>query len=305
MGANHKDSIMLTSVLSLLALGFIAAVVLSVASRVFYVEEDPRVAAVSEALPGANCGGCGFAGCDAYAAAVIQDPSVSAGLCCAGGPDVAAKVGELSGKAAGGADPQISFRRCVKDQGKVAKKYDYQGLSSCAASAQLEDGPDACRFSCLGFGDCVKVCNFNAMYIENDLVRIDPDKCVACGACVGVCPNHILEMIPRRARVQVFCSTKDKMKDVMNVCEAGCINCGKCIKKCPATAISNPDGRIQIDQAVCLAYGPDCEEACVEACPRNILRLMCSVSSAAKAREAAAAAAAAPAQAPEQPQPTA
>lgn len=282
---------MLTSVLSLLALGFIASVVLSVASRVFYVEEDPRVEAVSEALPGANCGGCGYAGCDAYAAAVIQDSSVSAGLCCAGGPEVAARVAELAGKAAGSAEPMISFRRCVKDQGKVAKKYDYQGVTSCAAAAQLEDGPDACKFSCLGYGDCVKACGFNAMYIENDLVQIDPEKCVACGACVGVCPNQILEMIPRRARVQVFCSTKDKMKDVMNVCEAGCINCGKCIKKCPANAISNPEGKIQIDQMACLAYGPDCEEACVDACPRSILRLMCHKGVVLKAQNAAAAAA--------------
>lgn len=290
---------MLTSVLSLLALGFIASVVLSVASRVFYVEEDPRVEAVSEALPGANCGGCGFAGCDAYAAAVIQDPSVSAGLCCAGGPEVAAKVAELAGKAAGSAEPQISFRRCVKDEGKVKKKYEYQGLDSCAASAQLQDGPDACKYSCLGFGDCVKVCNFNAMYLEGGLVRIDPEKCVACGACVGVCPNKILEMIPRRARVQVFCSTLDKMKDVMNVCEAGCINCGKCVKKCPANAISNAEGNIRIDHVACLAYGPDCEEACVEACPRSILRLMCHNSVAHKAEAAAAAAAAAPEQQPQ------
>lgn len=280
---------MLTSVLCLFGLGLIASVVLAVASRVFYVEEDPRVEAVTEALPGANCGGCGFAGCGAYAAAVIEDPSVSASLCCAGGSEVAAKVAELSGKASGSAEPMISFRRCVKDQGKVIKKYTYEGLTSCAAAAQLEDGPDACKFSCLGFGDCVKACAFDAMYIENDLVQINPAKCVACGACVGVCPNTILEMIPRRARVQVFCSTKDKMKDVMNVCEAGCINCGKCIKKCPANAISNPEGKIQIDQTACLAYGPDCEEACVDACPRSILRLMCHASVKAKAQAVAAA----------------
>ncbi len=290
---------MLTSVLTLLALGFIASVVLAVASRVFYVEEDPRVEAIAEVLPGANCGGCGFAGCDAYAAAVIQDSAVSAGLCCAGGPEVAAKVADLAGKAAGNAEPQISFRRCVKDQGKVQKKFEYQGLPSCAAAAQVENGADACKFSCLGFGDCVKACGFGAMYIENDLVQIDPDKCVACGACINVCPNAILEMIPRRARVQVFCSTKDKMKDVMNVCEAGCINCGKCVKKCPAGVISQAEGNIHIDHAACLAYGPDCEEACVDACPRNILRMMCHKGAAVKADAAAAAAAAKAAETPQ------
>ncbi len=291
---------MLTSVLSLLALGLLASVVLAVASRVFYVEEDPRVEAVSEALPGANCGGCGFAGCDAYAAAVIQDPAVPAGLCCAGGPAVAAKVGELSGKASGNTEPQVSFRRCVKDEGKVGKRYVYDGLPSCAAAALVEDGPDACRFSCLGYGDCVAVCNFHAMHVENGLVRIDPDACVACGACVTVCPNGILELIPKRARVQVFCSTQDKMKDVMNVCEAGCINCGKCVKRCPANAISHQGGKIHIDQMACLAYGPECAEACVEACPRNILRLMCPNGVSLREQTIAAAAAAA-----EQPQATA
>lgn len=280
-----------TSVLSLLALGFIASVVLSVASRVFYVEEDPRVEAVNEALPGANCGGCGYAGCEAYAAAVIQDPNVAASLCCAGGPEITAQVAELSGKAAGAADPEVSFRRCVKDEGKVKKKYDYQGAHSCAAAAMLENGPDDCKYSCLGYGDCVRACAFDAMYIENGLVQIDAEKCVACGACIGVCPNGILELIPQRARVQVFCSTKDKMKAVMNVCEAGCINCMKCVKKCPAKAISH-DGNIRIDQKACLEYGPDCEEACVDACPRNILRLMCEPAATAKAQALAAAEAA-------------
>ena len=287
-----------TSVLSLLGLGFIAACVLSVASRVFYVEEDPRVEALNEALPGANCGGCGYAGCEAYAVAVIQDPSVSAALCCAGGPEITAAVAELSGKAAGSADPEVAFRRCVKDEGKVKQKFDYQGVPSCAAAALVENGPDACKYSCLGLGDCLKACAFDAMRIENGLVIVNADKCVACGACIRVCPNSILELIPQRARVQVFCSTKDKMKAVMNVCESGCINCMKCIKKCPAKAISH-DGSIHIDQAVCLAYGPDCEEACVDACPRDILRLMCPVGTQANAVAAAEAAKAAEAEKPQ------
>ena len=279
-----------TSVLSLLALGFICAVVLSAASRVFYVEEDPRVEAICEALPGANCGGCGYAGCEAYAIAVITDALVAADLCCAGGAEVSISVSELSGKAAGSSDPQISFRRCVKDEGKVQKKYGYEGVISCASAKLLQDGPDDCKYSCIGYGDCVRACPFDAMYIENNLVVIDPDKCTACGVCIKTCPNDVLEMTPRRARVQVICSTKDKLKAVMNVCEAGCINCLKCVKACPAKVISQVDGKIQIDQDNCLAYGPDCAEVCVDVCPRDILRLLCPVAISAKEeREAAAA----------------
>ncbi|NLW81560.1 MAG: Fe-S cluster domain-containing protein [Desulfovibrionales bacterium] len=262
------------SVLSLFGLGFVSAGILSVASKFLAVEEDPRIEVVAEALPGANCGGCGFAGCESYAAAVINDPNVAPNKCCAGGPDVAARVAELTGKAAGAADPMVAFRRCVKVEGNVAKKFEYFGIKSCAAAKLIQDGPDTCKFSCLGFGDCVRACPFDAMWVENGLVHIAPAKCTSCGTCVRTCPNAILELIPRRSRVMVFCSSQDKGKAVKDVCDAGCISCGACIKKCPAQAITMVDERIHIDHKACLAYGPSCGEACVEKCPRNILRCL-------------------------------
>jgi electron transport complex protein RnfB len=262
------------SVLSLFILGFVSAGILSVASKLLAVEEDPRIEVVAEALPGANCGGCGFAGCEAYAAAVINDPSVTPNKCCAGGPDVAARVAELTGKAAGDSDPMVAFRRCVKVEGNVSKKFEYFGIKSCSAAKMVQDGPDACKYSCLGFGDCVRSCPFDAMWIEGDLVHIAPEKCTSCGTCVRACPNSILELIPRRSRVMVFCSSQDKGKAVKDVCDAGCISCGACIKKCPAQCISTVDERIVIDHKVCLAYGPSCEEVCVEKCPRDILRCL-------------------------------
>jgi electron transport complex protein RnfB len=262
------------SVVSLFGLGFVSASVLSVASKLLAVEEDPRLEVVVDALPGANCGGCGFAGCEAYAAAVINDPNTAPNKCCAGGPDVAKRIAELTGKAAGDADPMVAFRRCVKVEGKVAKKFEYFGIMSCAAAKMVQDGPDACKYSCLGFGDCVRACPFDAMWIEGDLVHISPEKCTSCGTCVRICPNSILELIPRRSRVMVFCSSQDKGKAVKDVCEAGCISCGACIKKCPAQAITLVDERIHIDHKACLAYGPSCGEACVEKCPRDILRCL-------------------------------
>jgi len=261
-----------SSILLLFGLGLAAAVVLAVASKVFYVEEDPRIEAVSEVLPGANCGGCGFAGCDSYAAAVVTNPDVPPNCCVAGGAETAAKVAELTGKSAGASEPMISFRRCVKDEGKVAKKYDYQGVPSCAA-AHMMGGADACAYACLGFGDCMRACPFGAMSIDNGLVRIDPALCTGCGVCTRTCPRNILELIPVRARVMVFCSSRDKGKAVMAVCQAGCISCMMCVKKCPAKAISLKDGRIHIDHEKCLEFGPGCEEACVAACKkRHIMR---------------------------------
>ena len=266
--------IITVSALTLFSLGFVSAGVLAIASKVLYVEEDPRIEVVTDALPGANCGGCGFAGCEAYAIAVINDPDMAPNKCCAGGPDVTARVAELTGKAAGDADPEVAFRRCVKVEGKVAVKYEYAGIMSCAAAKLLDDGPDACRYSCLGLGDCVRACPFDAMWIEDGFVHIAPAKCTSCGTCIRTCPNHILELVPRRARVMIFCSSQDKGKAVKDVCETGCISCGACIKKCPAQCIRLEDERIVIDHKACLAYGPACEEVCVEKCPRNILRCL-------------------------------
>lgn len=265
----------LTSVLTLFGLGLAAAAMLAVASRVFYVEEDPRVEAVMEALPGANCGGCGYAGCEGYAVAVVNEASVAASLCVAGGPEVSAAVGELTGKTVTASDPQVSFRRCDKLAGNVGLRYEYQGMPSCAAATLLAGGSDICSWSCLGFGDCVEVCPFDAMKTEGGLVHVITEKCTGCGICVRACPRNSLELMPTRARIAVFCATKDKLRAVMEICEVGCINCGKCVKGCPANAISTVDGRIEVDHKKCLSYGSDCEEVCVTGCPRNILRVTC------------------------------
>ncbi len=265
----------ISSILTLFGLGFVAASVLAVASRVFYVEEDPRVEAVMDALPGANCGGCGYAGCEGYAIAVVNEASVSAALCVAGSADTSITIGELTGKSVGAADPMLSFRRCDKVAGKVAARYQYHGMPSCAAATMLMNGTDLCGWSCLGFGDCIQVCPFDAMKIENGLVTINPNKCTGCAMCLKACPRNSLDIIPVRARVAVTCATKDKMRAVMDICEVGCINCGKCIKICPAKAIKSVDSRIEIDQQKCLSYGAECEEVCISNCPRKILRSFC------------------------------
>ncbi len=275
------------SVLILFGVGLVAGLILAVASKVFYVEEDPRVEAVLDVLPGANCGGCGYAGCEGYASAVVADPNVPASLCVAGSADTTIAVGELTGKAVSEADPLVAVRRCEKIEGEVVQRFEYQGLPSCASAASLGSGLgiDACPYSCLGLGDCVKVCPFGALGLKDMLVRVDTSICTGCGKCVNACPRGLLELTPKRARVMVFCSTQKKAKEVTDVCKVGCISCTLCIKKCPAKAVSLQDNIIKIDHATCLAYGDSCEKACVSACKRNIFKSLYSLEDYAKVLE--------------------
>ena len=261
-----------TSVLSLLGIGASSAVVLAVASRLLKVDENPNIELVTEALPGANCGGCGYPGCEGFAAAVVTRDDVSPGLCCVGGPDLAARIGQLAGKAVEASEPTVALRCCSRNEGKVRERYTYVGLATCASAAMLENGPYMCPSACLGLGDCVRACPFDAMYIADGMVEIIASKCVSCGSCVKACPRAIVQLVPRRARVMNYCATREKLKAVTDVCEVGCMNCGKCIKACPANAIAAVDLRTQVDHAICLEYGPACGEACVKACPRGILR---------------------------------
>lgn len=261
-----------TSVLALLGLGAGAAILLAVASRLLRVEENPAVELIVEALPGANCGGCGFAGCEAYALAVVANHDIPANLCSVGGAEVAARVGELSGKAVLAGESMVAFRSCSRVEGKVRPRFEYIGIPTCASAAMLEGGPYMCSWACLGLGDCVRACPFDAMHIVDGLVEISPSRCMSCGQCVNACPRGIPRLIPRRARVMIHCSTRDAMKAVSEVCAAGCINCLKCVKACPAGAVRREENRIEIDHELCLRYGPACDEVCVSDCPRGIMR---------------------------------
>ena len=184
-------------------------------------------------------------------------------------------MGELTGKTVAASDPLVSFRRCDKVAGNVALRYDYQGMPSCAAAAGLVGGSDSCSYSCLGFGDCVQVCPFDAIEVRGGLARVNASKCTGCGKCAETCPRNVLELVPARARVMVFCSTKDRLKAVTEVCKVGCIKCGRCVKSCPAGAVTLENDRIHINHKVCLTYGPECGEACAAACAREALRVLC------------------------------
>jgi electron transport complex protein RnfB len=185
---------------------------------------------------------------------------------------VAKAVAKITGKQMADVQDLIACVRCSRVEGNVRKKYSYVGYHTCTGSNLAFGGPQACTYSCIGFGDCAESCPFDAITMVDEFPSVDPDACVGCGTCVRTCPKKIIELLPRGARVWVPCSTKDPGKQVKEICGAGCISCRMCVKVCPAKAVSMEDNLVVIDHNACTAYGPECKEVCVEKCPRKIFR---------------------------------
>ena len=209
-------------------------------------------------LPGANCGGCGFAGCRGLADALVKRADISSLFCPVGGAEVMKTVAAYLGKAAPEKEPQVATVRCGGSCEKRPRINAYDGVTSCAVAASLYGGETGCTYGCLGYGDCVTVCNFDAIAInpETRLPEVDFDKCTACGACVKACPKSIIELRkkwPKQRAVYVACVSKDKGAVVMKACKAGCIGCGKCEKVCPFGAITIQNNLAFIDSWKCKA----------------------------------------------------
>ena len=190
-------------------IGLVGAAILVVAAKYMTVEEDPRVGQVTEALPGANCGACGYAGCADYAKAIVSGEA-EVGRCVPGGQKSADAVAAIMGVEAGTAVKMKAVVLCQGSYEHTTDKYDYQGVKSCAASAALYGGSSACPYGCLGYGDCVKACKFDAIHVENGLSRVDPDKCTGCGECAKACPKHIISVRPVSANPIVLCANEDR-----------------------------------------------------------------------------------------------
>ncbi|MBU0729400.1 MAG: Fe-S cluster domain-containing protein [Proteobacteria bacterium] len=264
--------IALGGVAMLVCIGLFFGIGLAMAAHKFAVEVNPLVEEVLESLAGAQCGGCGYAGCEGYALAVVNDPEVPPNLCFPGKEKVAARVADLTGKKMAAMEDMIATVRCSRIEGRVSHKHEYIGFASCTAANLGFGGPSACNYSCIGLGECAQVCPFDAITMVESFPVINPDKCVSCGICVKACPKKVIELMSLAARVFVPCSTKDLGKNVMKVCGVGCISCQKCVKVCPAEAVSSDGGIIRIDNQKCLEYGASCEEICVAKCPRKIFR---------------------------------
>jgi len=181
---------------------------------------------------------------------------------------VADAIAQITGKAAGAVEAAVAVVHCSKIQGDVHKKYSYVGYGTCSGANLAFAGPLECQYGCVGFGECAAACRFNALHMVNDFPEVDPDACVACGACVKACPKDLIKILPKSTRVYIPCSTRDSAKVTMELCKAGCIHDKACVRKCPAEAISEVNGMVTVDQKKCIAYGPACEEVCLSACKK-------------------------------------
>lgn len=262
------------AVIVLGAIAFIAAVVLYIISKKFAVEEDPRLQDVIEVLPGANCGGCGFAGCSALADALVKGAdkgSIEGLLCPVGGQQVMGEVADLLGMAIQNTDPMVAVVRCHGTCELRKRVAEYDGLRTCSAMHATGAGETACGYGCLGCGDCVEACLFDAIHINKltGLPEVDDDKCTACGACVKACPRNIIELRKKgikNRRIYVSCVNKEKGAISMKGCKVSCIACGKCAKACAFDAIKIENNLSYIDFHKCKL----CKK-CVEACPTNAI----------------------------------
>jgi len=255
-------------------LGLVFGLILSIASKVFYVETDPRLDQLNACLPGANCGGCGYPGCSGYAEAVFKGEA-EIGLCASGGTECARAMGQIMGVKVADVKRKVALVRCSgyktvdadgKEYGVKMKGY-YEGFQDCLAASMVGGrGPVACKYGCLGFGNCVKACKYDAIHIVDGIAKVDPNKCTGCMACSKACPRNLIVPVDHDKHVLIACASKAKGAVTIRGCTQGCIGCGLCTKICPHDAIHVDNNLATIDYEKCTSCG-----LCAAVCPKKLI----------------------------------
>ncbi len=251
------------------AMGLLFGLLLTFTSKIFAVPANPTRDAIREVLPSANCGACGYPGCDGCADAIACGKA-PVNACPVGGAEVGAKIAAIMGvEPASGADRKVARVVCQGDCGSAKEKFEYFGIQDCVAASTVNGGNKACGFACLGLGTCVKACQFDAIHIDpaRKIAVVDEDKCTACGKCAEACPKSVIRLESVNAPVAVLCRNTDKLKQVMDVCKVGCISCQKCVKACKFGAITMENNLPVIDLEKCRGC-----QMCAEACPTGAIK---------------------------------
>jgi Na+-translocating ferredoxin:NAD+ oxidoreductase subunit B len=250
--------------------GLIFGFILAVANKKLAVEMNPLIHIVEDALPKGQCGACGFAGCQAYAEAVVMLPDVPPNLCSPGKTKVAQRISELTGKTAKAIEPRVAHVRCEHPVSIAKMKYVYSGISDCVAASILHLGPRDCQYGCIGFGTCERVCPFNAITMsDGGQPRINRELCTGCARCENVCPKKIIEMIPLHSHVEINCNSRNKGAIDRKHCPVACIGCGICSRDCPHQAIKIENNLAFVDSKICNAM---CNNSvCLAKCPTGAI----------------------------------
>jgi len=252
-------------VIILSLIGIVSGLGLAVASKVMAVPVDERVAVVTEMLPGANCGACGYSGCGGYAEALASGEAKN-GLCSPGGADTAGEIAQYLGSGDVEVEYKTALVHCMGTYDNTSDRMVYQGLKSCSAVLQLFGGNTSCPWGCTGLGDCADVCEYGAITVCNGVASINPEKCVGCSMCVRTCPHHLISFVPLKKQAVIRCSNCDKGAQARKVCKTACLACMKCAKTCRYEAISITEFNATVDAKKCTGCGE-----CVEVCPQKCI----------------------------------